>query len=131
MTNISLVLRSVVTTVWAVISLGLAGAQPPAGANAPLSLEEVVKQVKNGLSEELIITKVKKNGKAFDLNTEEVLELKKVGVSDNVIKYLLDPSQPYAPQPPPPAEPATVQPSKPSGPVTQYPADPNSGRVGA
>jgi hypothetical protein len=94
-------------------------------------LEEVVKQVKNGLSEELIITKVKKNGKAFDLNTEEVLELKKVGVSDNVIKYLLDPSQPYAPQPPAPAEPATVQPSKPSGPVTQYPADPNSGRVGA
>src|SRR5215467_8447735 len=129
MTNISLVLRSVVTTVWAVISLGLAGAQPPAGGNTPLSLEEVVKQVKNGLSEELIITKIKKNAKAFDLNTEEVLELKKAGVSENIIKYLLDPSQPYTALATPLAEPGSGSPSKPSGPVKQYPQDPYAARV--
>src|ERR1017187_9753604 len=79
----------------------LHGAQTP-GSTTPLSVEEVVKLCQTGLSEELIITKIKKNGKAFDLSTEELLELKKSGVSDNIIKFLLDPSQPYTPPAPPP-----------------------------
>src|SRR5450755_4995385 len=87
---------------------GLLSAQTP-GSATPLSVEEVVKLCQTGLSEELIVTKVKKNGKAFDLSTEELLELKKSGVSDNIIKYLLDPSQPYSP-PPPPTPPAPTAP---------------------
>ena len=75
---------------------GLQDAQSPS-AGTPLSVEEVVKLSQIGLAEELIITKIKKNGKAFDLSTDELLELKKAGVSDTVIKFLLDPSQPYTP----------------------------------
>jgi hypothetical protein len=131
MTTISLVLRSVLTAVLAVMSLVLTEAQAPNGSGTPLSLEDVVKQVQTGFSEELIITKIKKNGKPFDLNTEELLELKKAGVSDNVIKFLLDPSQPYVTPPAPLAEPASRSPSKPSGPVKQYPEDPYSAKVPA
>jgi hypothetical protein len=62
-----------------------------------LTIEEVVKLSQAGLPEELIVAKIKKNGKAFDLNEEELLELKKEGVTDTVVKFLLDPSQPYTP----------------------------------
>src|SRR5215469_14644655 len=66
----------------------------------PLTVEEVVRFSQAGLGEELIVTKIKKNGKAFDLNAEELVDLRKQGVSDTVIKFLLDPSQPYVPPPP-------------------------------
>src|ERR1700722_15384035 len=90
------------------LGVTLAGAlwgqqDPQTSKKAPsLSVEEVVKLSQTGLSEDLIITKIKKNGRAFDLSTEEILELKRDGVSDNVIKFLLDPSQPQTPPPPPP-----------------------------
>ena len=91
------------------VSAPVLHAQPADSATfstpARLTVEEVVKLFQAGFSEDLIITRIKKNGKAFDLNTDEMLELKKLGVSDNVIKYLLDPAQPYTP-PPPPAPPA-------------------------
>jgi hypothetical protein len=110
--------------------LGLQGAQTP-GNTAPLSVEEVVKLCQTGLSEELIITKIKKNQKAFDLSTEELLELKKSGVSDNIIKYLLDPSQPYAPPAPPPTAAPGIDPpsAAPPKPVKQYPDDAYASRV--
>jgi hypothetical protein len=121
------------------MSIALAGALPAwqaaqtaGGGTPPLSVEEVVKLSQNGLPEELIITKIKKNARAFDLSTEELLELKKSGVSDNVVRYLLDPSQPYAPPPPPPPAPTpdpSSSPPKPSPPEKQYPEDAFASKV--
>jgi hypothetical protein len=65
--------------------------------DSALTVEEVVKLRRAGLSEELIVAKIKKNGKAFDLNSDELVELKKQGLSDNLIHILMDPSQPYTP----------------------------------
>lgn len=79
-------------------------AWPQTRPSDPLSIDEVVKLSKAGFSEEVIITKIKKNGKAFDLSTDELLDLKKAGLKDTIINYLLDPSLPYSP-PPPPAPP--------------------------
>jgi hypothetical protein len=111
--------------------VSIASAQSPS-TPAPLSVEEVVKMSQDGISEDVIIARIKKNGKAFDLSTEEILELKKSGVSDNVTKYLLDPSQPYAPpaatspgQPGPSATP----PPKPAAPARKYPEDPYALKV--
>ena len=59
-----------------------------------LTVEDVVKMSRAGFAEELIVTKIKKNGKAFDLSTDEMFELKKQGLSDALIKVLLDPTQP-------------------------------------
>ena len=110
-------------------------AKPP----SPLTVEEVVQLNKEGFSEEVIITKIRKNGKAFDLSTDELVELRKIGVSDNVIKFLLDPSQPYVPPaPPPPPQPAAPPvnrpepppaPVVPSQPAKQYPPEPNASKV--
>jgi hypothetical protein len=102
----------------------------------PLGVEDVVKLCKAGLTDELVITRIKKNGKAFDLSPDELIELRKNGVSDTVIKYLLDPTQPYTPPPPPAPVAATVPaatapPSVPAAPAKQYPADPYAARIPA
>lgn len=98
-----------------------------AGPN--LTVEEVVKLSNAEFSDELIITRIKKHGKAFDLSAEELVELRKAGVNDNVIRYLLDPSQPYTPPaPPPPEAPAPAAPP-PAPPAKQYPPDPNASKI--
>src|SRR5262245_37711111 len=98
-----------------------------------LSVEEVIKLSQSGFSEELIITKIKKNAKPFDLSAEELMDIKKAGVSDNVIKYLLDPSQPYTLAAPPKVtggdSPVPVLPKPPSTPAKQYPKDALASRV--
>jgi hypothetical protein len=96
----------------------LAPGQTP-NREANLTIEEVVKLARAGFSEDVIITKIKRNGKAFDLSTDELLDLKKDGVSDNLIKFLLDPSQPYTP--PPPA--AAGSPAAPPPIAKKYPQD--------
>lgn len=101
-------------------------AAQPAPSSAPLSVEDIVKLSKDGISEDVIVTKIKKNGKAFDLSPDELVELKKLGVTDNVIKLLLDPSQPYVPTPRPDPAPPTP---KPSPPAKKYPEDPYASRV--
>jgi hypothetical protein len=121
--------------VW-LLAVFLACVFPPAGAqvtkqSSSLSVEEVVEMNKEGFAEDVIVTRIKKNGKAFDLNNDELVELKKLGLSDTVIKFLLDPSQPYIPPPPPVVnrpDPATVAPPVPA---KQYPKDANTSRVPA
>jgi hypothetical protein len=78
-------------------------AQQSSENESPLTVREVVKLCQAGLAEELIIAKIKKNGKAFDLNEDELVELKKEGVTDTVVKFLLDPTLPYVPPAPPKA----------------------------
>src|SRR5438034_10176283 len=71
---------------------------------ARLSLEEVVKLSQAGVSEDVIITKIKKNGKGFDLSAEELVDLKKGRITDNIIRLLLHHSQPYTHPPPSPTQ---------------------------
>lgn len=96
------------------------------GRDTALTVEEVVKLHRAGFSEELIITRIKKNGKAFNLSTEELVDLKKEGLSENIIRFLLDPAQPYTP--PAPTSPSTSA-AKSSGAPKKYPDDPLASRV--
>jgi len=89
------------TAVFATVPVFMVRAQSPKTGES-LTVEEVVNLSKAGFSEEVIITKIRKNGKAFDLNAAELVELKRIGITDAIIKFLLDPSQPYTPPPPPP-----------------------------
>src|SRR5215472_15147535 len=95
-------------------------ASPPAFTSAltqaasRLSLTDVVRFVQAGESEEAIIGRIKRNGRTFDLAKDERDELKRDGVSETIIKYLMDPALPYTPPPPTP-------PSPPPGPSPVYP----------
>jgi hypothetical protein len=106
----------------------LAAQSTPNGV--PLSLEQVLKLAQAGVSEDLIITTIKKNGKSFDLSPDEILVLKKSGLSDTVIEFLLDPSRPYTPPAPKAPEPPPAPQPKPL-PAKKYPDDPNAARVPA
>ncbi len=97
--------------------------QAPSGAARDLTVEEVIKLHQSGFAEDLIIAKIKKNGKAFDLSTDELLELKKLGISEQIIKYLLDPSIPYAGPPPAPPPVAPVPEKEKTDPGKVYPPD--------
>ena len=80
--------------------------QEPPRAPMTLTLEDVLKLVRSGVSEEIIVARIKRFNKPFDLNPEEILELKRGGVSDTVVRFLLDPTPPYvAPVPPSPPAP--------------------------
>jgi len=103
-------------------------AQSPA-AEPALTVEEIVKLTHSGFTEEIIVTKIKKNAKAFDLNGDELLDLKRAGVSEEVIKYMLDPSLPYTP-PLPPAV-GTIAPTKPHETTKKYPLDAHANGIPA
>ncbi|MDE0625827.1 MAG: hypothetical protein OXH99_05460 [Bryobacterales bacterium] len=57
-----------------------------------MAVEDVVALVEVGLSEDVIIEKLKQNATAFDLSIDQLLELKTVGVSSEIIKTMMNPS---------------------------------------
>lgn len=111
-TRIVLLSRLVCFLVLSPAAFAQTPAPAPQSPQAPqtLTLEEVLRMTKDGQADELIIIRIKRSGKAFDLNSAEITELQQLGVSDAVMKYLIDPSQPYSP-PPPPAAVAAPTPS--------------------
>ena len=74
----------------------------PKVSQGELTLEDVLTYAKQGMTDEFIINQVKRNAKPFDLNSDEVAALRDMGLSDAVIGYMRNPSQPYTPPPPPP-----------------------------
>jgi len=84
-------------------------------ASAALTVEDVTKLSKAGLSEDIIIQQIRKNGKAFDLSTEQLIVLKEAKVSDRVVEIMLDPSKAESPLAATAAVPETL--SAPAAPV--------------
>jgi len=101
-------------SVFTIVLLGaavLAGAQDapkPVGSGSNVS--DVQEMVKGGLSEDLIVAALRKENHACELSATEMVQLKKAGVSDNIIKVMLDPKASVAPAAlPPAAVPVNVQ----------------------
>jgi hypothetical protein len=110
----------------------LTGRGQTTGGNPPLTVEDVLALTKAGVAEDVIITKIRMNGKAFDLNAAEILELKKAGMTDLIINVLMNPA--YKPEPPaappPPTHPDTpTPPAPPPPPAKHYPADDLASKV--
>lgn len=82
---------------------GWAGQSPararPTAAASGLTAEDVMKLAKAGLSEDIIIQQIRKNGRAFDLSTDQLIALKAANVSDRVVEAMLDPSNAGLPAP--------------------------------
>ena len=68
-----------------------APALPSQPASTGLSTDDVIAMVKAGLGEDVVILAVRREEKMFDLTALELVQLKQAGVSDNVLKVMLDP----------------------------------------
>ena len=89
---------------------------PPATSQTKMTVNDVIKLSKAGLSDDLIIQQIKKKGHSFDLSTDQLLQLKAAHVSDRVIQVMIDPKKDTVQSPAekmtPPAAPA--QPAQPT-----------------
>lgn len=59
-----------------------------------LSVDDVIKLSKAGLSDDTIIEKIRKSGQAFDLSPDQMIQLKSAGVSDKVMQAMINPTAP-------------------------------------
>jgi hypothetical protein len=128
MTKSSLARR---TLMLAVLSCGLCPISRGQSSTPALSLEDVVKDWRSGIPQELIITKIRKNGKPFSLSGAEIRALTDSGIPLDVVKYLMDPGLPPPTAPPAGSPPAPNQPAA-NAPVVRtrdYPADAQASRV--
>jgi hypothetical protein len=53
-------------------------------------LDEIVRLVREGVSDEIIIKHIEASGFVFDLSTDDILDLRDLGVNDAVIETMLD-----------------------------------------
>jgi hypothetical protein len=98
--------------IWIPVAFGQTPARArSAGAASGLTAEDVIKLAKAGLSEDIIIQQIKKNGRAFDLSTDQLIALKTATVSDRIVEVMLDPSKSDAAVAPTPAVSKLVTPA--------------------
>ena len=64
-----------------------------------MTVVDVIKLSKAGLSDDLIIQQIKKKGQRFDLSTDQLVQLKSASVSERVIQVMIDPTRDAAPSP--------------------------------
>ena len=62
-----------------------------------LGVADVVKLLEAGVGEDVVIAKIKQEGKGFDLSTDDMLELKKAGATSAVLKAMMNPNPNPAP----------------------------------
>jgi hypothetical protein len=70
----------------------------------------------------LVITRICKEGKLFDLSTDDMIRLKKAKVSDAVMKVMLDPNAPNTDPPARITRPVVIQTSTVPGVSTARPS---------
>ena len=85
-------------------------------AQETLSNQSVVEMVKAGLSERVIIAKIRTSPTKFDTSTDALIALKKNGVSEKVIEAIMSP-----PAPPAASAAPTAPPAAPAGSVAMAP----------
>ena len=74
-------------------------------------VDTIVELVKSGLSETMIVSVLKREARTYNLSTMDLLKLQKAGVSENIVKLMMDPkaeAAALAPPPPPPPPPPPV-----------------------
>lgn len=105
-------------------------AQPPTPTPKPpveSGVDKVLGMKEAGLSDALIITRLRKDNKPYDLTTEEMKRLKQTGLSDAVLQVMMDPAADVSTVQAPPAPAQAVVPAVAVAPVLAAPvvATPN------
>lgn len=76
-----------------------------------LTNDDVVKLVKGGLPESVVVQKIRTSERKFDTSADALIKLKSAGVPDKVIEAMLAPAAPAAAAPPPAAPAAASGPA--------------------
>ena len=100
---------------------------PTASAQEALTNQSIVEMVKAGLSERIIIARIRTGPNNFDTSTDSLIALKKNGVPEKVIEAIMSPSAPPAASaaaPPPSAAPAGSVAMAPPPAMSQGPSRP-------
>jgi hypothetical protein len=83
----------------------------PAQKPETLTVDGVIAMVQAGLSDDVIVARLRKEDKPFDLGANDMIRLKNAKVSDAVLKAMLDPKADVKPpETPPPASVVAPQP---------------------
>ena len=82
---------------------GYPAPRPPEPLPAPITQDAVLRLVKAGVSDDIILEKIKADGVASHPTSDQIVSLKKEGVSDRVIEALISARvpAPYEIAPPP------------------------------
>jgi hypothetical protein len=64
-----------------------------------MTVDDVIKLSKAGLSDDVIIQQIRKEGQRFDLSTDQLVQLKSASVSERVIQAMIQPTEDTAPSP--------------------------------
>jgi hypothetical protein len=110
-------MRALVVVVIMTASL-LAALGTAARAQEVMTNQSVIEMVKGGLSERVILAKIRTSPTKFDTSTDALISLKKNGVPEKVIEAIMSPSAAAAA----PAPAAPAPPSAPSVAMTPVPA---------
>ena len=73
-----------------VFSFILVGGTNAFAQDETMTNEEVITLAKAGLNETIIINKIKTSKSSFDLSTDNLIKLKKAGISDNIVTAMLE-----------------------------------------
>jgi hypothetical protein len=105
--RISTTFRWTLGAVLVLAGLLVGGGTPTAVAQEVLSNDSVISMVKGGLSEAVVLARIRSSPANFDTSTNSLLALKKAGVSDKVIEAMVNAprSGAAAPAAPTPAAP--------------------------
>jgi hypothetical protein len=80
-----------------------------------MTVDDMLAMVSAGLSDDIIVARLRKEDSPFDLSTEDLIRLKKAKVSDAVLKVMMDPKATAQPAPSASAAPAVML--GPTGPI--------------
>src|ERR1035438_4815390 len=64
-----------------------------------MTVDDVIRLSKAGLSDDVIIQQIKKKGQRFDLSADQLIQLKSASVSERVIQVMIDPARDPSPSP--------------------------------
>jgi hypothetical protein len=71
----------------------------PAPSQTTIAVADVIKLSQAKISDDIIVQQLSKKGQHFDLSTEQLIQLKNAGVSDRVIRTMIDPTKGNVPSP--------------------------------
>lgn len=77
--------RKVVLLCSVLVGLLLVGA----AFGQPMTVDEVIKLVKDNISDSIIISQIEQTQSYFNLSTDDLIELKEAGASDNLVQYMI------------------------------------------